>query len=465
MRNLFPPIFSWGANLSLYQWSSASYLHQAIGILAPLRRSSILIQWADPIAALLVGLLFLLGPFVSTALIGVLLLACGAYWVLVTLADDDNTGFTPIHLLILLYWGINTVATAMSPVKKAAFVGWTKLTLYLLLFALLTRVLRSPKLRSFVIALYLHAATFVSIYGIRQWRFGADALATWTDPNSPMAKVTRVYSYLGNPNLLAAYLLPAVFLGVAAIFAWRGWGPKALAVTMTLVNTLCLVLTYSRGGWIGLVVGGFTLILLLVYWWSVKLPEASRKWAMPVVLGTTVGVILLALMFVEPVRDRAASMLVGRQDSSNNFRMNVWDAVFEMIRDRPVIGIGPGNTAFNQIYPLYMRPRYTALSAYSVPLEIAVETGFIGLSAFLGLIFVLLRQGVRQIQRLRDQASPQGYWLIAAIAIILGMMAHGAFDTVWYRPQVNMLWWLAVALVASYYTVPYPQSSSIEDHP
>jgi putative inorganic carbon (hco3(-)) transporter len=145
--------------------------------------------------------------------------------------------------------------------------------------------------------------------------------------------------------------------------------------------------------------------------------------------------------------------------------MNVWDAVFEMIRDRPVIGIGPGNTAFNQIYPLYMRPRYTALSAYSVPLEIAVETGFIGLATFLGLIVLLLTQGVTQIQRLREKASPQGYWLMAAIAIILGMMAHGAFDTVWYRPQVNMLWWLAVALVASYCTVPSPKTSSMENHP
>ncbi len=460
MRNLFPAVFSLGSNLPLYQWSSASYLHQVIGILSPLRRGSFLIQWADPIAALLVGLLFILGPFVSTALIGVLLVACGGYWILVTLADDDNSGFTPVHLLILLYWGISTVATAMSPVKKAAFIGWTKLTLFLLLFALLTRVLRSPKLRSFIIALYLHVATFVSIYGIRQWRFGASALATWTDPNSSMAKVTRVYSYLGNPNLLAAYILPAVVLGIAAIFAWRGWLPKALAVTMTLVNTLCLILTYSRGGWIGFVVAGFTLVLLLVYWWSVKLPQKWRKWAMPAVLGATVGVILLALLFVEPVRERAASMLVGREDSSNNFRINVWEAVFEMIRDRPIIGIGPGNTAFNQIYPLYMRPKYTALSAYSVPLEIAVETGFIGLAAFLTLIWVTLSQGLRQIKPLRDQASREGYWLIAGISIILGMLAHGAFDTVWYRPQINILWWLAVALVTSYYTVLNPQQSS-----
>jgi len=47
--------------------------------------------------------------------------------------------------------------------------------------------------------------------------------------------------------------------------------------------------------------------------------------------------------------------LAGRADSSNNFRINVWAAVVEMIRDRPILGIGPGNTAFNKIYPLYQR--------------------------------------------------------------------------------------------------------------
>jgi putative inorganic carbon (HCO3(-)) transporter len=40
---------------------------------------------------------------------------------------------------------------------------------------------------------------------------------------------------------------------------------------------------------------------------------------------------------------------------------------------------------------------------------------------------------------------------MAAIAAMLGMLAHGLFDTVWYRPEVNTLWWLMVALVASYY--------------
>jgi putative inorganic carbon (HCO3(-)) transporter len=47
--------------------------------------------------------------------------------------------------------------------------------------------------------------------------------------------------------------------------------------------------------------------------------------------------------------------------------------------------------------------------------------------------------------------DPQGYWLMAAITIVVGMMGHGLVDTVWYRPQVNTLWWLAVAIVSSFY--------------
>jgi len=30
-------------------------------------------------------------------------------------------------------------------------------------------------------------------------------------------------------------------------------------------------------------------------------------------------------------------------------------------------------------------------------------------------------------------------------------MTHGFVDTVWYRPEVNMLWWLMVAIIASFY--------------
>jgi len=150
-------------------------------------------------------------------------------------------------------------------------------------------------------------------------------------------------------------------------------------------------------------------------------------------------------------------MFAGRGDSSNNFRINVWAAVTQMIGDRPILGIGPGNTAFNKIYPLYQRPRFNALSAYSILLEVAVETGFIGLACFVWLLIVTFNHAVLQLGRLRQLRSREGFWLIGAIATLLGMLAHGTVDTVWYRPEVNTLWWLTVALIASYYPASAPE--------
>ncbi|MFP4101856.1 IctB family putative bicarbonate transporter [Coleofasciculus sp.] len=453
------------SNLRFYQWRSASYLYRVVGLLQAWRRGSWLLQWAEPLGALLVAIVFAVAPFVSTALIGVLLIACAGFWLLLTVSDErERPQVTPIHLLVLLYWSIATVATAMSPVKVAARQGLVKLTLYLLLFALMARVLRSTRLRSWVIGVFLHISLIVSVYGMRQWFFGAEALATWTDTNSAAADLTRVYSYLGNPNLLAGYLISAVALSLAAVFAWTRWLPKALAVTMFVVNSACLVLTFSRGGWIGFVACLFVFSVLVVYWYSIQLPEKWRPWAMPAMLGSCAAVIILAVLFVEPVRVRVASIFVGREDSSNNFRMNVWAAVIDMIRDHPIIGIGPGNNAFNKIYPLYQRPKYTALSAYSIVLEVAVETGFIGLFCFLWLLVVTVNRGVQLINRLRALRNPQGFWLIGAIATIAGMLSHGLVDTVWYRPQVSTVWWLMVAIIASYYLPPQADiSTAVQD--
>lgn len=440
------------ANVPLYRWQAGSYASKMIGILRPWRQGSWLLQWADPLGAVIISLIFALSPFVSTALIGVLLIAAGGYWVLLTLADDVGQEVTPIHLLILLYWGIATIATAFSPVKEAAFEGWVTLTLYLLLFALAAKILRSRPLRNWIVGIYLHIATIVSVYGIRQEFFGAEQLATWNDPTSEMAGDTRAYSYLGNPNLLAGYLLSAVALSIAAFFVWKRVFPKILAVTMVIVNTSCLYFTDSRGGWIALAVLVLAFLLLLRIWWNDKLPPFWRTWLLPIAFGILAGFFVVAYSVVEPLQLRVNSIFAGSEDSSNNFRINVWRAVFEMIRDRPLLGIGPGHGTFNKIYPLYQHPKYTALSAYSIYLETIVEMGFLGLIAFLWLIFVTITQGIRQLVHLRNLGNREGFWLIAGLSAIAGMMMQGVVDTVWYRPQINSLWWLMIALVASFYT-------------
>ena len=181
------------------------------------------------------------------------------------------------------------------------------------------------------------------------------------------------------------------------------------------------------------------------------MPPFWRTWSLWLILGSLFGLLLAAIVFVEPVRERFFTIFTGKGDSSSKFRTNVWNAAFKMVQDYPITGIGPGHNSFNKIYPLYQLPRYNALSAYSIFLEVTVETGFIGLACFLWLLIVIFNTAFLQLQRLRQLKSLEGFWLIGAIASLAGMLAHGLVDTVWYRPEVNSVWWLLVGFIASYY--------------
>lgn len=435
----------------LQKWQKGSYLYRFSGWLSSWREGSWLFQWSEAIAACLISLVFVFAPFVSTSLIGVLLVAVSGYWILTSISAPQKIAITPVHLLVFLYWCVASVATAFSPVKSAALTGWVNLTLYLVLFTLAAQVLRSPRLCNWIITSFLLTALAVSSYGVRQEFFGVQQLATWNDPNSALANDTRVYSYLGNPNLLGGYLLPAIALSIAAVFIWHGWVQKTLAVMMVLVNSACLYFTDSRGAWLAMVVLIGALLLLFYYWWRQYLPIFWQIWLLPLVFGSLASLFIFAFISLEPLRIRIMSIFAGREDSSNNFRINVWEACYKIIADYPLIGIGPGNDAFNQIYPRYMNSRYPALSAYSVYLEHLVEMGYVGLGCFIWLLTVTFNHGIRQLISLRQSNQKQGIYLIAAIAATASLAFHGFVDTVWYRPQINTIWWLVMAIIASFY--------------
>ncbi|NJK29316.1 MAG: putative bicarbonate transporter, IctB family [Acaryochloris sp. RU_4_1] len=442
------------------QWRQGSLLWRSLGFLREWRQGSWLLQWHQEIGAVLLTAIFVLAPFVPNTLTGFLAVACGGFWLLLTLSDDLKTSrFSPIYLLVSLFWGITVMATVLSPVRMAALSGLAKMTLYLFVFALTERVIRSPRWRSGLITVYLHIALIVSIYGVRQKMFGAAALATWVDPTSTTAEEVRVYSYLGNPNLLAAYILPALIFSLCALVAWQRWGAKLLAATMLVIHCACMYWTGCRGAWIGLVLALFVMAMMTLYWLLPYLPRFWQVWIFPLTIGTIFGVVFLGILLVAPLRNRVLSMFSGRADSSNNFRINVWEAVQGMIRKRPLLGIGPGNAAFNKIYPLHQKPNFNALSSYSIYLETLVETGAVGFACLMWLIALIFQQGWVQLQKLRRLQNQEVWWLMGAIATIIGLLIHGFVDTVWYRPEVNTLWWFMVAIVASYYR----QTSAVEE--
>jgi putative inorganic carbon (HCO3(-)) transporter len=400
-------------------------------------------------------------PFLENAQTGVIGAAVAIAWLMMWLSDrrdgEDQTVpiWTPIHLPLISYWAISLLATLISPVRVAAMDGMVKLTIYMLAFVSLSRLMRLGW-RNIFIAAYLISALVASAYGVQQSFLGAPELATWTDPTSEIAGTTRVYSFLGNPNLFAGYLIPALPLGAIAAVYWRSWGMKAIAAITAILGAFCITQSQSRGGLMGLAAESFAIVLLLVYWWGRRLP----KWTLPTVFGSTAGAIALGTILIPTLRKRVGSIF-GTEDSSNAFRVNVWMSVLNMIKAKPILGIGPGNKAFNLIYPQYQRSGYSALGTYSVPLEITVETGIVGVICYGWLIFTIFRQGWIALNRLRSDRDPNGLWIIGAIATLAGMMVHGLVDTVWYRPQVQLLWWLAIALISSFYIA--PETSIIED--
>ncbi len=393
-------------------------------------------------------------PFLENAQTGIIGAAVAIAWLMLWLSDRRDAQdqavpiWTAIHTPLISYWAIALVATLVSPVRVAAADGMVKLTLYMLAFVSMSRLMRLGW-RSIFIAAYLGSALVASAYGVQQWYLGAPELATWTDPTSETAGVTRVYSFLGNPNLFAGYLMPALPLGAIAAIHWRSWGLKALGIITAILGAFCITQSQSRGGLMGIAAESFTLVLLLVYWWGKRLP----KWTFPTVFGGMAGAIALGTVLIPTLRKRVGSIF-GTEDSSNAFRVNVWQSVLNMIKAKPILGIGPGNKAFNLIYPLYQRSGYSALGTYSVPLEITVETGIVGIICYSWLVFTVFRQGLLGLNRLRSDRDSNGLWIIAAIATLAGMLIHGLVDTVWYRPQVQLLWWLAIAIISSFYIAP-----------
>ena len=392
------------------------------------------------LCALMAGL-----PLVTRSGLSLLVLASGLLWLLLALTTSPGP-LVEIDRWILGILAIALLATGFSPVPLAAAKGLVKLVSYLGVYALMRQLLTlAPVWWDRIVAALLAGNLVTCVIGIRQLYGDSGELARWADPNSVADGTVRIYSTLENPNLLAGYLLPVLPLALVALLRWPGRARKLFALTALVLGISALVLTYSRGAWMGLVAEAAVILLLLAV-------RATRAWPLlwrrllPLLLllgGAALLVILVTQ--VEPLRVRVMSLVAGRQDSSNNFRINVWLAALDMVQARPWLGIGPGNDAFNQIYPLFQQPKFNALSAYSIPLELAVEAGIPGLLAGIGLLLASLRSATSLWRSDSCFSLPA----LAAIAVIVGLTVQGLTDTIFFRPEVQLSGWFCIATLAA----------------
>jgi putative inorganic carbon (HCO3(-)) transporter len=391
------------------------------------------------LCALMAGL-----PLVTRGGLSLLILSAGLLWLLWALCTPaGRIGGISGWLLVML--GIAVLATGFSPVPMAAFKGLLKLTSYLGVYALMRELLAyAPQWWNRIVAALLAGELVSAVMAIRQLYGDTSELARWADPNSVADGTIRVYGPLENPNLLAGYLIPILPIALVALLRWRTWPQKLFAAAALLVGAAALFLSYSRGGWLGMLAALGAVVLLLVLRQTRHWPTLWRRLFPLLLVATAAAVLVVAVTQIEPLRIRVMSLLAGRQDSSNNFRINVWLAAIEMIQERPWLGIGPGNSAFNLIYPLYQQPKFNALSAYSVPLELLVEGGIPNLLAGLGLLAVSIRAGWAQLKGESSWALPA----LAALAAIAGLCMQGITDTIFFRPEVQLTGWFCLATLS-----------------
>ena len=156
---------------------------------------------------------------------------------------------------------------------------------------------------------------------------------------------------------------------------------------------------------------------------------------------------MFAMTFVGALRHRFMSIFAMRNDSSNSFRFNVYHSSLQMFKDNWLLGIGVGNKNFREIYGLYMKTGFDALSAYNIYLETAVESGIFALIAFLGFLITMSKDAVKYI--LHSENREQIIFIAASIISIWAVMFHGLVDTIYFRPQLQFMFWTYVAVIST----------------
>ncbi len=230
----------------------------------------------------------------------------------------------------------------------------------------------------------------------------------------------------GNPNDLAAQLVPATAFAVALAVDQRRWLARLALAGVAVALVVALVSTQSRGGLLA-----FAAVLIaapLVFW------RQHRQALIAIVLVVAVAGAGFALF-------GTARQRVTGPDEGGSGRSTLWLVAWRMAKDTSPVGVGLNN--YRVVAPDYTRRpgslRYVTQIddrdvVHNTYLELLAETGIVGLALFLAVVGACLaaaRRAQRLFERLgrRDLARISGAVLLASVAILVTQVfSSGAYD-------------------------------------
>ena len=394
--------------------------------------------------------------FVNSSFIGVLGLILICLTLIRNIFYYEKIKFSPLELFVLAFLVLSVISCCFSSFLLPSLKGLTKVLIYIgCFYSFIDFFKRNPKKILWTI-FFTAGCTILELLPIlKQYVFGVNSLASWQDTNNvnPEQLLTRVYGTLKpyNPNLLAGFLLMGIscITGSGIYMALKKqFKPALILAGGLLVGLFMLFATGCRASYISLFFSFLMGIFLSyqVFKQSIKIDKQKVKKIF--FIAGIVALVLGGLLILSSpaLMHRISSIFTLRGDSSNSYRMNVYISSLKILKDNFLIGIGTGNTTFRLVYGLYMVTGFDALGAYNIYLEMAVESGIFAPIIFLLMIGYTFIKSVKTFLTVKFLENK-----IAILSCLMGIFAiliQGFFDTIWYRPQIQILFWLFLAILA-----------------
>lgn len=364
-------------------------------------------------------------------------------------AWDEEDAFAPPAVLLLAL-GLLSLLWVADPAfitDSARQFRWVIVEPVLYYF-LLTEVIRNRRSLLRVVDFFMAGAVVVAVAGLAQYAQGSGTLAV-----EGVARLTSVYTH---PNNLGLFLGRAVpFAACLAIFLPWGWR-KLVYTSVTLPLGLALLLTFSRGAWMGAAAGmAVALMLGLRYRQGRVAAEITRRtWVLAAgaALLLVMGAALTYPYWPERVRSVGSSVL----------RLNIWESALRMGADHPILGVGL-DQFFNQYQAKYVAPEqrddpntpqvegesYTS-HPHNIVLDYWLNLGIMGLFALMWLLQKYFWVATNRVKAFTDRvgADPVGRALaLGLIALMIDFLVHGLIDNSYFLMDLALVFWLSCAML------------------
>jgi putative inorganic carbon (HCO3(-)) transporter len=364
-------------------------------------------------------------PFLPTMLV-LLMLICTALSLILKIAitKDFKLKYFKTNVWILIFVLVVGISAMTSISLEESRNIALLMGAFILSYFVVINTIENKKQFKFILYLFIIAAVLTAVYGLYQYKYGDLYSQAWLDTDMFEDIKMRVYSTFENPNVYGEYLILAIPIIISLMWEEKGIAKKLMLLAALGITMLAMVLTFSRGCWLGAM---FAIALLAVM--------IDRRF---IILGILA---LMAMPFVLPETIINRFMSIGNMgDSSTSYRVYIWLGTLAMLKDYWFSGIGMGITSFNTVYPIYSYNNVTTPHSHNLFLQIVVEYGIVGLIIFAGVMYNFYKETIISVFKNKNVVT------MGFISGVSGFMIESLFDHTWYNYRVVLIFWIVIAL-------------------